>query len=260
MGSQATGSTRMIEFAAWVEVNKNKLLIGAAIVAAAIGAYAFYKWHRDETEAEANAALLKVDKPGVRSELAPEPGAQAFLQVATAHPGTSAAGRALLFAAGASFREYKYEDAKTQFEQFLRDYAESPLAPTAALGVAASLDAMNKTNEALLAYQDVGNRFGGAAVAAPAKLGLARLYAAADGSAAQALKICEELMRPNARSVWSAEAASLRKQLLSRYPELARANAPPAAILSAASNAPGTNLPTVTATNAAPDRPAARPN
>src|SRR2546430_11428638 len=180
MSSQATGSTRMIDFLAWVEVNKTRLVIGVAVVAVVIAACVIYQWRHNEAEAEASAALLKVERPGVRSDDAPEADAQAFLQVATAHPGTSAGGRALLFAAAALFRENKYAEAKTQFESFLRDDPEDPFTPIAAFGAAACLDALDKTNEALVAYQDVVNRFAGSVPAAQAKLGLARLYEAAN--------------------------------------------------------------------------------
>lgn len=252
MGSQATESTRMIEFLAWAESNKKKLLVGSAVIALVIGGYAIYQWHHNEAEAEASAALLKVDRPGIRMENGEGPSAQAFLNVASAHPGTSAAGRALLFAADALFRENKYAESKTQFENFLRDYADNPLAPTAGLGMAACLDAMNKTNEALTAYQDVVNRFAGSVVIAQAKLGQARLYEARNDFAS-ALRIYDELTRQNTQSGWSSEAAMRREQLLSRHPELVKTNAPPSVTVS---NPPSATLPQLTATNQTPAKPA----
>jgi predicted negative regulator of RcsB-dependent stress response len=253
MGSQATESTRMIEFLAWAESNKMKLLVGSAIVALVIGGYAIYQWHHNEAEAEASAALLKVEQPGARAEAGAEPDARAFLQVASAHPGTGAAGRALLFAADAYFRESKYPDAKTQFENFLRDYSDNPLAPTAGLGVAVCLDSMNNTNGALAAYQDVVNRFAGTIVVAQARLGLARLYEARNDFA-PALRIYDELTRGGAQSGWSSEAAMRREQLLSKHPELTKTNAPLSSVT--VSNPPSATLPQLLATNQAPARPA----
>ena len=243
MSSQARESTRLVEFLAWVEVNKKKLLIGAAIVAATIAGQGIYQWHSGQAEAEANAALLKLDGPSARLENAPEPNAQAFLQVAAAHRGTAAAGRALLLGAEALFREGKFAEAKTQFDNFQRDYAENPLAPTAALGAAICLDAMDKTNEALVAYQDVVSRFVGSPVVAQAKLGLARLYETRN-EPVQALKTYDDLTRPSAPSVWSSEAAMRRAQLLSQHPELAKTNAPAGPSL--LSNAPPTTELTTT--------------
>ena len=253
MSSQATESTRMIDFLAWAEVNKKKLAIGTATVAVVIAGYSIYQWRRGQAEAEASAALLKVDRAGTTAENAPEPNPQAFLQVAAAHPGTSAGGRALLFGGDAFFRENKFAEAQAQFEIFLRDFGQNPLAPTAALGVAACLDALNKTNEALKAYQDLLNRFAGSAVVAQAKLGMARLYEARN-EPAQALKIYEELTRPNTQSAWNSEAVMWREQLLSRHPELAKTNAPATAF--PGSNAPAQILPGATATNPLPANPA----
>ena len=242
MSSQATGSTRMIEFLAWVEVNKKKLLIGAVVVAVAIAAYSVYQWHRNEAEAEATAALYKIQTPASQTEKPGGPGAQAFLQVAITHPGTSAGAQALLFGVEGLFRENKFAEAKTQFENFLRTYPDQPMAPTAAFGIAACLDAMDKTNEALTAYQGVVSRYPGSVVASQAKLGLARLYET-KGDLTQALRIYDELARPTASSAWGAEASARREQLLAHHPELAGTNPPAPVFPSALSNAPVTNLP-----------------
>ena len=247
MSAHATESARMIDFLAWVEVNKKRLLIGAVAVGAAIAAYAIYQWHSNQAEADASAALLRVHRVGAGEEGAPEASAQALLRIAAEYPGTGAGARALLLAGEALFKQGSYSEARTQFEGFLRNYADNPLAPIAALGAAVCLDSMNKTNEAATAYQDVVNRFAGAAVVGQAKLGLARLQEARNDPA-QALKIYDELIRPSAQTVWSSEAGQLRQQLLARHPELAKTNAP-------ASGAPGltlTNLPPSTGTNPAP--------
>ena len=232
----------MIEFLAWVEVNKKKVLIGTALVAVAIVAYSIYQWHRNEAEAEATAALYKIQTPASQTEKPGGPGAQAFLQIATTHPGTSAGAQALLFGAEGVFRENKFAEAKQEFENFLRTYPDHPVSSTAALGIAVCLDAMGKPDEALAAYQDVVNRYAGSAVASQAKLGLARLYES-KGDLAQTLRIYDELARPTASSAWGAEASARREQLLAHHPELARTNPPAPVFPSALSNAPATNLP-----------------
>lgn len=253
MSSHATQSTRMIEFLAWVEVNKKRLLVGVVAVAIVLGGVWIYQWHSNQAETEASAALLKVDRAGADPEGASDPNPQSLLQVATAYPGTGAGSRALLLAAEALYKENKYGEAKTQFENFLRNNADNPLAPIACLGVAACLDSMNKTNEAVAAYQDVLSRFGGSAVVGQAKMGLARLYEAAN-QPAQALKIYDELIRPSQQSSWGSEAALLRQKLLVRNPELVKTNAPPAGVPGlTATNPPvltATNPPVLTATNA----------
>jgi len=256
MSSQATGSTRMIEFLAWVEVNKKKLLIGTAIVAVSIAAYSIYQWHHNEAETEATVALYKIQAPAAQAGKSAGPGAQAFLQVATAHSGTSAGAQALLLGAEGLFSENKFAEAKTQFEQFLRTYPDHLLLGTAALGIAACLDAMDKTNEAQTAYQDVVSRYAGSVVASQAKLGLARFYQS-KGDLAQALKIYEELARPAASSAWGTEASARREQLLAHHPELAKTNAPATVLTSALSNAAANPPPLeLKSTNPAPAKSA----
>jgi len=247
MNSEASGSTRSVELLAWLTVNKKKILIGAIALAVLATALSIYRWSRQQAEVAASAALLGIERSTARREEAKGPGAQAYLQVATAHPGTSAGGQALLLGAEELFKEGKYVEAKGQFESFLRDYGENPFAATAALGVAASLDCQDKTNEALAAYQDVLARYPNSAVAGQAKLALARLYEARN-EPAQALKIYEELTRPNAQSAWASEAARHREDLVSRHPELVKTNEPSPALTAPLLPAPGT-IPPLLVTN-----------
>lgn len=227
----------MIDFLAWVEVNKKRLFIGISVVGVVTGALVVYQWHSNQAEAEANAALLKVDRTSPGQERSAEPDAQALLRVATAFPGTGAAGRALLRAAETLFKDGKYAEAQAQFEAFLRSYPGQPLAAVATFGVAACLDALNKTNEAVTAYQDVVSRYGASSVVSQAKLAQARLYEARN-EPAQALRIYDEMTRPSQPTLGSSEAARMRQQLLARHPELVKTNAPPAGALPAATNAP----------------------
>lgn len=250
MNSEASGSTRSVELLAWLAVNKKKVLLGAIALAVLASALSIYQWSRAQAEVAASAALLGIERPVARGDDAKGPGAQAYLQVATAHPATSAGAQALLLAAEELFKEGKYAEAKGQFESFLRDYGENQFAAAAALGLAACLDSQDKTNEALAAYQDVVARYPNSAVAGQVKLALARLYEAKN-EPAQAMKIYEELTRPNASSIWGSEAARHREDLLSRHPELVKTNEPPPAVTTPALTAPGT-VPPLTVTNLPP--------
>ena len=81
--------------------------------------------------------------------------ASEFANVANQYRGTGAAERAGLLGAGALFTEGKYTEAQTEFNKFLSGYPDSSWAGEAAYGVAASLEALNKRDEALTAYQNV---------------------------------------------------------------------------------------------------------
>lgn len=228
----------MVEFVAWLEVNKKRVLIGVIVLAVLIFALSLYRWNRGQAEIAANAVLLALENQAGRGQAAKGPGAQAYLQVAASHQGTSAGAQAQLLGAEALFKEGKYAEAKAQFEVFLRDHSDNPFLPTAAFGIAASLDSQDKTNEALVAYQNVVAGYPNSAVAGQAKLATARFYEARN-EPAQALKIYDELARPNAPTGWSSEAGRRREDLLSRHPELAKTNEPLSAVTAPALPAPG---------------------
>jgi predicted transcriptional regulator len=56
MSSESTISTRGLEFLAWLEVNKNRLVIGTAILAIVIAAFVIHRWRVSEREQVASAA------------------------------------------------------------------------------------------------------------------------------------------------------------------------------------------------------------
>jgi len=229
----------MVDFLAWLEVNKKKLLGGAIIAGLLASAYSIYRWHENEAEAQASEALFKLQKPGARQDSESAPTAREYLQVAAAHAGTDAAARAVLFGAEALFREGKYAEARTEFERYVSNHSDSPDVATATFGAAACLDALDKTNEALTAYQDVAARYANSSVAAQAKLAVARLNEARN-EPTQALRIYDELLRPTAQTAWSSEAGMRRELLLRKHPELMRTNAivaaTPLPVLSGATN------------------------
>ena len=101
--------------------------------------------------------------------------------------------------------------------------------------MAACLEAENKTDQALTAYQEVVSRYPGEATYGQSKFALARLFERKE-QFQRALEIYNGLSRPNVMSVWSADAAMAREQLLARHPELAPTNV-------ASANPPSATLP-----------------
>src|SRR5439155_22929448 len=99
MSSEATESTRIIEWVAWFEENKKPVLFGVIVVTVLIATLAIYRWNRNQTEIRASTALFNVERPSVRGGDTPVPGAQAYLEIATTYRGTSAAAQALLLGA-----------------------------------------------------------------------------------------------------------------------------------------------------------------
>ncbi len=228
MSSDAVESTRTIEWLAWFEVNKKKLLIVAIAIVALGAAAALYRVKSNADEAAGWTALFRVARPVDRVDTGGSPTPQAYLQVASAHSGTEAGAQARLLAGQAWFEEGKYTEARQQFEGFIRQFGDTGFASAAALGVAACLDSENKTNEALAAYQSVATQYPNSAVSSQAKLAKARLYESRN-EPAQALKIYDELARPGTQSLWSSDAGMRREQLLLAHPELVVTNRPASA-------------------------------
>jgi len=232
----------MIDFIAWVEVNKVRLL--QAVFVALVAGFIVYTWShmRQKAEREASEALIAL---GRSAEAGGKVDAEKFLAVSSTHSGTEAGLRALLLGAGALFSEKKFDLARARFEQFLAEVPIGPGAATAAYGVAASLEGANKLDEALQGYQRVVVSYSTEPEAAQAQLAMALLHEAKKQDD-QALKIYDEIDRARRQSVWGMEAKMRRDLLLARNPQLAPASliVPPAPGPKAAI----TNLPAFTNT------------
>jgi predicted negative regulator of RcsB-dependent stress response len=172
MESDIAHTGQLYSFLGWLDKNRRQI-ISTSIVLALVGiVIAFVVWRNDQKEVAAGEALSSVMLAG---NTAGDPIA-ALRKVASDYPGTDAAARALLAAAGQSFVQGKVAEAESLFRQFLAECSGNPLTPQAKFGVAACLDAEGKTNEAINAYKEVADRFNGENTSAPARLALGRLY------------------------------------------------------------------------------------
>ena len=246
MSSEITESAKWYEILAWLEINKKRVALGAVIAIGLGVLIAFFAWSKNQREFQADAALFKLGMPIQSSTNTPPPPVSAYLKVAEDYAGTYAGERALLQAAGGMFQEGRYADAFAQFSKFHSKSSDSTLNATAAFGVAACLDAQNRVDEALKAYQDVIQRY--PAESGRAKLAAARLFEEKK-QPESALKLYNELAQLSSMSPWSAEAQELRSELLLQYPRLAPTNAPLTTLSPTLSAAPiqpaisGTNAP-----------------
>ena len=228
MESNKSPSAGFYEFLAWVELNKKNLLIAAAVLLASALAYGVYEWRKNQQEMKAGQALMAI-RPSASAVGALAHRAPDYLKVANQYPNTNPGAHALLLAAGDLFTQDQYQEAQNQFERFLKEHGSDALAPKAAFGVAACLDAQNKLDAALAKYQQVISQYPTSSVAGQAKLHIARLYELKN-QPKQALNLYEEMLKAKGSGVWSAEAQSQRAALLLKHPELAETNAPVAVI------------------------------
>lgn len=237
MNQEGAESARMIEVLAWIEVNKKRIAVGVIALGLVIGAIVLYSYFRDQAEAAASAALVKLQQPSSAGAEASAPTAAAFDQIAAQHSGTAAAARALLLAGETLFRERQFEAALTRFQSAASALRDPSLQALAALGVAASLDGAGKTNEAFAAYQDITLRHGSSPVASQAKLALAGIYEQR-GDNAQALRVYNELTN-TVTTAWATEALGRREILVARYPGLVSTNAVDLPVPAESTNAAG---------------------
>ena len=199
----------------WLEANRNRLIGTAVALVALMGVYSFVSWRHDQNEINAGQALtqLMVAPPST----APEQTAASFAQIAANYAGTAAAQRAQLQASAVYFSAGRYADAQTQFQKALAANSTGPLAATAALGVASSLEAQGKLDDATAAYHLVTSQFADSAAALPAKFALGRI-AEQQGKFSEAASYYQELAHNNLAGSLASEAAMRAVEIKSKLP------------------------------------------
>ena len=201
----------------WLGKNRTQALTGATIVIALGLIVGFFLWYRGEKETNASEALTSVSVPtgpGQRADTA-----DAYLKVAATYPKSSAAARAVLLAGSTLFVDGKYDQAKAQFEKFVHEYRDPIFMGQALLGIAACLDAQNKTEEAIRAYKDLMEHHSADPAASQAKFALARLYEG-QGKPEQARPLFEEVARAEPYTSIGSEAGMRSEELKMKHPEL----------------------------------------
>jgi TolA-binding protein len=139
--------------------------------------------------------------------------------VAAAYPKSSAGARAVLLAGGTLFVDGKYDQAKAQFEKFVREYRDTTFMGEALLGIGACLDAQNKTDEAIRAYKDLTEHHSGDPSVPQAKFALARLYEG-QGKPELARTLFEDVARSEPYSSLGSESGMRLEELKLKHPEL----------------------------------------
>lgn len=217
MTPEASREDAWIKFLAWFEVHRQRVLLGLGVVIVAVTAWYFARLARERAEASAGRQLQEL----LAQSDAPAPAAD-FLRLAETAGRTRAGKHARLLAAERLFRDGKYAEAQAEFERALALSPDGVLAPQAAFGIAASLDAQDKLAEAEAKYREVIARHAEGSVAREARLALARLLESKD-QPEQALRLYDELISEPQQGVFAMEARARREALVRRHPQLAAA-------------------------------------
>jgi predicted negative regulator of RcsB-dependent stress response len=197
----------------WFEANRNRLIGGTVAVLVVVGGYSFYAWHHGERETAAGQALTQalVNSSGANAGAL----AETFEGVASRYSDTVAGGRARLQAAATLFSAGRYADAEVQFEKFTRANSAGSLSSIANLGIAASLEAQNKLDEAAAAYRKVAGQSTDLSAQLSAKFSLGRI-AELKGKPADAMSYYQEVSRNAVAGSLATEAAMRAMEIKTR--------------------------------------------
>ena len=215
MQAQADPTEMMFKLWPWLEANKNRLIGGAAAVVVVAALYNFISWRHGQNEITAGQALTKLETTSATTAT-PEQSAAAFAKLADDYSGTMAAQRAQLQAGSAFFNVGRYTDAQAQFQKALAT-ASGALAATAALGVASSLEAQGKLDDAATAYRKVTSQYADSASAVVAKFALGRI-AEQQNKFTEAMSIYQEIAHNNLAGSMASEAALRALEIKSKLP------------------------------------------
>jgi predicted negative regulator of RcsB-dependent stress response len=123
------------------------ILAAIIIIAGGVGYYYYQQNERDIAEANARTAMLKAQTP------------EELVQVADQFPHTDQATLALLKAADDSFSQLDYAASIKDYQRVMDTTGTDPLLrDSAQLGLASSLEASGKVDEAIAAYLEVAHR------------------------------------------------------------------------------------------------------
>lgn len=226
MESDATQPAIFDKLWVWAETHTKQLLVGLAAVLVVGLVIAFWFVHQGQQQTDANDALSKLAARSILPN-APAPNADALLTVASDFSGTDAGQRAILLAASDLFAQGKYDQALGQFQRILQQQGDSPFTGQAALGVAATMEAQGRTQDAINAYRNVTEHYQQNWNVGPqAKLALARLLEA-QGKLTEARDELMESVRTYPAE-GGAEANMRLRELLTAHPELIPASPAPA--------------------------------
>lgn len=225
MESEAPPSTGWYNFLGWLDANRKRVILGAAIVAIVAAGIAIAVWWKDQRQLKAAEALSAVRVPFNPMETPDVRVADEYLKVSQDYSGTKAGAQALLKAGSVYFANGQFAKAQEQFQRFLKEYSDTPWVSTAQFGIAASLDAENKTTDAIARYNDFLRAYANDPAADEARLSLARLYEKAN-QPAQAIETLSKMTNAAPFSPIGGEVQDRLKALYAKHPNLAPAPTP----------------------------------
>jgi len=172
---------------------KNEITAAFVVVLLAVIAFTGYRFYSDRRAAAASASLASAKN------------AQEYEQVIAGYPNTPAAADAYLLLAEAQRSEKKFAEANATLQSFIAKFQQHELMSTARMAMAANLESLGKTDDALAMYQQIASAYPNG-FNAPVAL-LSQVYILkAKNRKDDARRVCETILTQYRTSFWAGEA------------------------------------------------------
>src|SRR5436190_11241528 len=172
---------------------KKQITAALVIVLLAVIAFTGYRFYADRRAVAAPAWLASAKD------------AQEYQQVILQYASTPAAADAYLLLAEAQRNEKKFAEANTTLQAFIAKYPHHELLSTARMAMAANLESLGKTDEALAMYQQIASAYLNSFTAPMALLSQVHILKAKNRND-DARRICETVLTQYRTSFWAGEA------------------------------------------------------
>jgi TolA-binding protein len=172
---------------------KKQIIAAFLIALLAVIAFTGYRFYVDRRAAAASALLASAKT------------AQEYQQVILGYANTPAAADAYLMLAEAQRSEKKFAEANTTLQTFITKYPQHEFVSTARMAMAANLESLGKTDEALAMYQQIASTYQNSFTAPMALLSQVYILKAKNRSD-DARRICETVLTQYRTSFWAGEA------------------------------------------------------
>jgi TolA-binding protein len=232
-----------IETLVFWERFKNEIIGALIVLLLAVIGFTGYRFYSDRQAAAASALLASAKS------------AQEYQQVITRYPNTPASADAYLLLAEAERGEKRFAEANATLQAFITKNPNHEFVSTARMAMAANLESMGKSDEALSMYQQIASTYPNS-FNAPLAL-LSQVYILkAKNRTEDARRICEAILTQHRTSFWAGEAMQeLRLLKPSGPPEAAPASTIPPFLSAPAPKPAATIIPKPAPTPAATAKP-----
>src|SRR6266700_6125940 len=182
-----------IETLVFWERFKNEIIGALIVVLLAVIAFTGYRFYSDRQAAAASALLASAKS------------AQEYQQVITRYPNTPASADAYLLLAEAERGERRFAEANATLQAFITKNPNHEFVSTARMAMAANLESMGKSDEALSMYQQIASTYPNGFNAPLALLSQVFILKAKNRTE-EARRICEAILTQHRTSFWAGEA------------------------------------------------------